>query len=468
MKETSTSILAVCFVLFGLVSLCFAQEREPPTKEVEQLKRRLTESEQKIKELQEELSTLKEKIDELSKAKAEPEKKDEVELLRRLAEKEAEAITEEVPHPPQETVFKEGGIGLQALNPEISITGDAIWTYRNQEGVRRRSDFNFRTLGIHFEAYLDPYTRFKAAVPINENGAELGEAYMTRFGIAEGLNLTIGKFRQQFGVVNRWHKHGLDQVDFPLALRQIFGPGGLNQTGISLDWTMPPLGDASQELTFQLTDGQNDRLFGGNTLGNPSFLLHYKNYRDLSKDTYLEFGLTGLFGWDDEWDVMSGGVLQTRHDSLSTRVFGADLTLSWEPTERMRYRNIEWRSELYVLNRDILAPDGSGKDSLTAWGAYSYLQSKITRTVDLGIRVDFYKPDDKAYAATPEASLAPLAFDGGGHRWQFGPYITWHQSPFVKFRAEYNYGDGPRVQEPEHALMLQAIFAAGPHKHERY
>ncbi len=229
-----------------------------------------------------------------------------------------------------------------------------------------------------------------------------------------------------------------------------------------------PLGDASQELTFQLTDGQNDRLFGGNTLGNLSLLLHYKNYRDLSKDTYLEFGLTGLFGWDDEWDVMSGGVLQIRYDSRSTQVFGVDLTLAWEPTERMRYRNIEWRSELYVLNRDILAPDGSGKDSLTAWGAYSYIQSKMTRTIDVGIRADFYKADDKDYAATPGASLAPLAFDGGGHRWQFGPYITWHQSPFVKFRVEYNYGDGPQVPEPEHTLMLQAIFAAGPHKHERY
>jgi len=80
---------------------------------------------------------------------------------------------------------------------------------------------------------------------------------MTLYNVADDLNLTLGKFRQQFGIVNRWHRHGLDQVDFPLALRQIFGNGGLNQAGLSLDWLMPPAGVASQQLTFQVTDGSN-------------------------------------------------------------------------------------------------------------------------------------------------------------------------------------------------------------------
>jgi len=286
------------------------------------------------------------------------------------------------------------------------------------------------------------------------------------YDVGDDLNLTLGKFRQQFGVVNRWHKHGLDQVDFPVALRQIFGEGGLNQSGVSLDWLMPPAGDVSQQLTLQVTDGDNDRLFGDNSSNRPSILLHYKNFRDLSKDTYLEYGLTGLVGWNDEWSLADGS---TRDDRRVTAVLGADLSVLWEPTEKMRYRNVEWRSEAYLLNKEIVASDGSGRDSIDAWGLYSYLQSKISRTIDIGVRCDFFVPDTKSYADIPGLSLSPLAVTGkNSYLWQVGPYITWWQSPFVKFRVEYNHADGKGIEHAEDIFWLQAIFSAGPHKHERY
>ncbi len=286
----------------------------------------------------------------------------EAELLRRLAETEA-AKEEEHKEEAEEVVFKHGGLALQALNPEISVTGDIVNTYAVGEQTDR-FDADFRNLGIHFESYVDPYTRFKAAVPVTTSFAKIGEAYFTRYGVIKDVNLTFGKFRQQFGVVNRWHKHALDQVDFPLALRQIFGSGGLNQTGLSLQWAMPPLGNSSQELVVQITEGENDRLFSGNALGVPSFLVHYKNYRDLSKDTYLEFGLSALVGWNREWDVHSDDMTITEEDDKYAAVYGVDFTLLWEPTQYMRYRNLEWRSEVYCLNKSILSPDGSGADTL--------------------------------------------------------------------------------------------------------
>jgi hypothetical protein len=386
---------------------------------------------------------------------------DELERLRQMAEREAE---KEEGHAEEgrETEFKALGLNLQQLNPEISVTGDIFCRYTHQEGTRERANFLFRTLGIHVESYLDPYTKLKAAVPVNAAGAAIGEAYMTRFSLLKGLSITAGKFRQQLGVVNRWHKHGLDQVDFPLALKEIFGPGGLNQTGVSVDWSMPPLLGSSQELTVQVTNGENARLFGGNTLSTPSVLAHFKSYRDLSKDTYLELGLTGLLGWNDEWAVGT----DTLHDSLSTRVFGCDLSLLWEPTEKMRYRNVEWRSELYFLNRDIHAPDDGDRDTINSWGFYSYLQSKVTRTLIVGLRFDLYKPDHKTYAT---AGLAPLAYaDEDDHRWQVGPYLTWFQSPFVHLRLEHDHAEGHGMRKREDVVYLQAIFAAGPHKHERY
>jgi len=444
-----------------------------PTEEFEALKAAVADLRGQINEQREdyeaEIGDLKEQIRQLRKAKAAPAESDESELaaLRRLANEKAQEAAEVLKE--KEKGFHAGWLSLQELNPEISVAGDMVGLYQHQEDTRRRSDFDFRVMDIHIESYLDPYSKFKAAVPVTEDWAKLGEVYMTRFGVLEGVNLTFGKFRQQFGVVNRWHKHALDQVDFPLALREIFGDGGLNQTGVSLDAILPVLWGASQEVTVQVTEGSNDRLFGGNTHGTPSILGHYKHFRDLTKDTYLEWGATGLFGWNDDWPVQgAGGGTDQVYNTLSTRVFGLDCTLRWEPTERMRYRNVEWRSELYLLDRDLVAPDGSGEDTLTAWGVYSYVQSKLSRKLDLGMRFDYFQPDSKSYAL-PGLDVTPLAYDAANpYRWQVGPYLTWHQSPFVKYRLEYNHADGSGMEEPEDVGMFQVIFVAGPHKHDRY
>ncbi|MBA7668657.1 hypothetical protein ES703_76772 [subsurface metagenome] len=422
--------------------------------------------ETEINALKKEVSKLGQAVPVSEEAKAE----DELARLRELAESMAGEKKEQ--KAPEETVYKFGGLSLQQLNPEISVSGDFVGHYRHQAETRKRTDAEIRGLELNFQSYLDPYSRIKATTHISDDGVDLEEVYLTHFTVLENATLDLGRFRQQFGVVNRWHEDALDQVQYPLALRRIFGEGGLNQTGASIEWTLPKWGQAYQGLTFQVTNAENESLFGGDTLGNPSLLLHYKNYRDLSRDTYLEFGLTGLFGWNDEWqmDAVAPGNVE-KHDTLGTQVFGADLSILWEPADQALYRNVEWRSEVYFLNQDILAPDDSGRDNLNAWGAYSYLQSKVARNLDIGIRADYFKPDSKNYInfETNEASLVPLAYTAkNAERWQICPYVTWWQSEWVKFRCEYDYAFGRGTEGTEHVLWLQAIFSAGPHKHERY
>jgi hypothetical protein len=422
---------------------------------------------QEIQLLKEQLKQLREKSEAIGRDQ--PDAEDEAALLRSLAESTAGVEPAEEVKPPEETVFKFRGLNLRKFNPEISVSGDFLGYYTDQTGTRRRADAEIRGLELNFQAYLDPFSRIKATTHISDDGVDVEEVYMTRFSVLGDASLDLGRFRQQFGVVNRWHEDALDQVQYPLALRNIFGNEGLNQTGVSLGFNFPEWGGAHQGLTLQLTNSENEHLFDGETLGNPSMLFHYKNYRDLSPDTYLELGLSGLFGWSDEWSVMDQGSLVTDRDSLGTQVYGLDLSMLWEPLDQALYRKLEWRSELYFLNRDILAPDGSGRDSLNAWGAYSYLQTKLGRSIEAGIRGDYYEPDSKNYAAVPGASLAPLAYtDSGPYRWQIGPYVTWWQSEFVKYRLEYDYADGDGMESAAHTLWLQAVFAAGPHKHERY
>ncbi|HCO93206.1 MAG TPA: hypothetical protein DIU00_04515, partial [Phycisphaerales bacterium] len=299
----------VPLALMVFPNIIYAQDKASDPNIVEEPNQNILELQRRIDEMQRrydaEIRTLREQIDQSEGQ----EKKAKIQSLRDLAKAEAAKETAAETESEEQT-FTSGALSLQALNPEISVTGDLLYSYRDDTASDQSSDFNFRNLGVHLESWLDPYSRFKGAVEFHEGETELGEGYLTLYNVREDLNVTLGKFRQQFGVVNRWHKHGLEQVDFPLALRKIFGEGGLNQTGLSLDWMMPPAGVSSQQLTFQVTDGSNSRLFDENTSNRPSLLAHYKNYRDLSKDTYLEWGLSGLLGWNNKWD-MPGGAEQS-------------------------------------------------------------------------------------------------------------------------------------------------------------
>jgi len=471
------TVAVFMFILFVSVALpCrgFADDDKTQGAELKQLEQQILQLKRQMDEMKQkhetEISALKEKIETLQQGgpPKQVESEDELAKLRKMAESLAGPKKEE--KPPEEVVYKSRGLSLQQLNPEISAAGDLIAYYRDQDGTRQHTDALLRGLELNFQSYLDPFSRLKATTHISDDGVDLEEVYYTHFTMLEGATVDLGRFRQQFGVVNRWHEDAMDQVQYPLALRRIFGEEGLYQTGVSLDWALPEWAGAHHGLTLQVTNTENERLFDGDALGTPSVLLHYKNYRDLSRDTYLEFGLSGLFGWNDEWDIQTApDTVVTKHDALGTRVFGADLSILWEPADRSLYRNIEWRSELYALNRDILAPDGSGRDTINAWGAYSYIQSKIAQNLIVGVRGDYYEPDSKDYAVLPDVSLVPLAYpESNPYRWQVGPYITWWQSEWVLFRAEYDYAWGNGMENDEHVLWFQTIFAAGPHKHERY
>ena len=464
----------VILVAFAACPLATADEADG--NDLTELKNLVLDLKKQMLEMQKthkaEIDALKNEIQELRDSKdtveEPPAEEEEAAALRALAENLA-GEKEEPETDPEETVFKSGDLSLQKLNPEISVSGDFVAQYRHQDETRKRTAAEIRGLELNFQSYLDPFSRLKATTHIHDSEIDVEEAYFTRFSVMENANLDLGKFRQQFGIVNRWHEDALDQVQYPLALRRILGDEGLSQTGASLEWTLPKWGDAYQGLVFQVTNTDNEHLFGGDERGKTFSLFPYGNFRDLSRDTYLEFGLSGLFGWNDQWSVMRGGSLTNVHDTLGTQVFGADMSYLWEPVDEALYKGVEWRSEVFVLNRDILAPDDSGRDGVDAWGAYSYVQTKTSRSTTVGIRGDYFRPDSKSYANVTGAPLNPFAYTSKSpERWQVCPYLTWWQSEFVKFRWEYDYAWGKGMEKPEHVLWFQANFAAGPHKHERY
>lgn len=187
-------------------------------------------------EYRQKIAELEARIGNLEKEKKQAEQKSELEkLLKEAATTAAQKLaTEKIP---ETKVFTSGERQQQALNPNLSVTGDFIENFSDLEVEEHAADehghgalggkqFMLREAEFHIISNLDPYTRAKFFLGIPGGGSlHVGEAYMEWVNLPLNLALKTGKYRTQFGVLNRWHAHGLPQVDRPRVLTQFLGEG---------------------------------------------------------------------------------------------------------------------------------------------------------------------------------------------------------------------------------------------------
>ncbi|MDQ7008026.1 MAG: hypothetical protein Q9Q40_12410 [Acidobacteriota bacterium] len=320
---------------------------------------------------------------------------------------------------------------LSALNPELSITGDMF--YRASDSTR--DAFSAGHWELDLRSDLDPYSKlhFVLGVPEGES-PELEEGYVTWHHLPGGLSLSAGKRRAQFGTLNRFHAHALDQSTYPWALDTAFGEEGLTGTGLFLHWLIPRPWASANEVSLEVFNADNESAFAGAEWERPAWLLRLKNYWDLGADTYLEVGLNHLAGRSSP-----GLPLQHTFDAL-------DMTWNWYPAHRGRYREVLVRGLLMRSRREQDAAP-----AIDSWSGYLYGQVRLSARWITGLRYD--RLDG------PRASAR--------RGWGWTPYLSWWQSEFVRLRAEWAYQDaGPAGVHRE--FRLQLTIAAGPHKHENY
>ncbi|MBN2195311.1 MAG: hypothetical protein JW751_21010 [Polyangiaceae bacterium] len=420
----------------------------PPTPNPE----RERELEQRLHEVEAKLEALGQQIE-----------SDSLERLVAEAENEARGGNEEPP--PDRREFLAGSLALQKLNPEITLCGDILAGLvidggRFYAGESDRSGFGLRGAGLHLQHMLDPYSLFKSAFHFSpSHGVGVEELYVSWFGVAPSTSVTLGRFRQNFGILNRWHEHDLDQSSYPLALRLVLGDEGLVGQGIMVKWLMPPLWAHANELTVEVVDGSNETLFSGEHFTVPSSMVHLKSYYDLSSSTYLELGLTGMFGFNNHRGVAAEDGRLWDEPWRRTVATGSDLTVYWSPLDRAKYQSFTWRSEFYYVAKEL--PEDSRQLGSNSWGVYSYLQRQLATQWFAGVRGDV---------------ALPTLRDSDELTWDIVPYLTFWQSEFVYFRLEYQHArylpysarEDTLERRTDNRALLQVDFAAGPHKHEKY
>lgn len=351
---------------------------------------------------------------------------DELAALRAAAASAAGRDTSAKPDTTGRTKFVGRERSQPQLNPEISVTGDVRAAAR-RPGVQREN-FDPREFEVGFQSPLDPYSSTKIFVSLENGEVSIEEGYAYWTGLPGHIRFDIGKFRQQFGEVNRWHLHALPETEYPLALRTYLGSDGLAGTGISLYRAFGGLG--THEVMAQLTRSASDgELFGGG--GRPTYLVHLLNFWQLTGSTYAQLGGTALYGTNPD-------------SSLRTKVGGIDFRLTWRPPARALYREWTLRGELFALRKEY------GGAGTTRLGWYAGTTYKLNQRWIAGARYD--------YVEDPLSGLITR---------QVIPSLTLWESEWVELRAQYTWAKiaaGPSTNQ----FALQAVWAMGPHKHETY
>jgi len=443
------SVALALVVAVGAGPWLFAQEAGttagapgPKTDRMEQL-------EKTVEALSRQLAAVQKELAELKAEREAARREEEIENMRREAVAEASRPAAlGSPELDTTTRFVSGTRMQPQLNPELSVTGDLFFVGGNHQ----QEEFQARHFELDIQSYLDPYTRlhvvFGYHAPHHEStfgapegetgyvpgGWGLGEGYVTWLNLPGSLTLTVGKKRQQFGVLNRWHLHALDQTDLPWVLQESFGDHGLSGTGVSLDWLMPRLWSTVNELTVEVMNADNPVAFAGGDWQHPSILARLKNYWDLTPNSYFELGLDGLHGNAD------------RHGHLSHDFWALDACYNWYPAGKELYREITFRG---MLLRSILDQEDGG--SHRAWGGYVYGQLKFSPHWITGLRYDRVFDQQEA----------------GHSYWGFTPYMTFWQSEFVRLRGQFSYRKDD-LFGIDRRYELQLTVAAGPHKHDKY
>ncbi len=280
-----------------------------------------------------------------------------------------------------------------STNPDLSAIGDFRSSYTNIGP--RKVDLYFNQLELQISSVVDPYARadfmysFSKDMTTGELGSDLEIATLTSLTLPYQLQLTLGKFKPVFGKINVLHPHAFSFVDFPKMTSNYFDEEGMSLEGASLSWLVPNPYDFYQELTIEtgrvgaepnasFVRGENSQL---------SYASHLKNFFDMTQNSTLEFGISGLNG--------------PNRFGYSTTIGGLDLTYKWKPVQSNVLQSFTWQSELLLSSMRL-----SDANLSKTHGAYSLAEYQFAQRWFVGGRYDFSEyPGDASRQDIAETAL---------------------------------------------------------------
>ena len=435
--------------------------------ELEQLKERVAELEQKIRQ-----------PDQSAEPAAEEASLDAILAAMRQEQ------TETIPSPSRP--FDLHG-SLQSFNPDISLIFSGLYHGDSRsggiesilddvDGFKTRDvgafdkGFQIQEIELFLSAPIDPFFFGYANLVFDEDGAELEEAVVRTTSLPWGLEVKGGKFFSDFSRANWMHPHDWDFADRPLTSNLFFGEAGLNQAGVQVSWLAPT--DFKLLLGAEFLQGNNDDMFNyigrenGNGLDNhagPRLTVQWAKYSpNLPNNHDAQIGVFHGYGrHQDEWE--DRGWL----DGYS-QFAGADFVYKYDAPYALGYQNFTLQGEYIYRQRDT---DLKGVIDSVADGAFIG-NSRVDKQDGYYLQgVYGFAPQWRTGLRWEQVGLLNRSRFPDGSRESYGDsrrlsaMVDYTPSDFSRFRLQLSRGeyqiDGSR--EEVYQAMFQVIFSLGVH-----
>jgi hypothetical protein len=405
-------------------------------------------------ELRRKIESLEQRLNE-ERARAEKERQAAEERLRALETQidELRAKSEAAPAAAAAAPSLPSFAGI--LNPAIGASLNFVFRGSNQKmfaenGKRIDNQPNLREAEIDARAAVDPYADGVLIVSIEspspgdfETSVEEGYVTLKKLPFLDvmplGLSLDLGRFRPEFGKINKLHTHDLPQTTRPLVIEEFLGQDGFSEDGVSGRLFVPTPWDEEESLDLTLQALSGDVAIASGGSNNQGFLGHARWFRTLGSASDLELG---------------GSSYYARNDSpgLDAEMYGADLLYRWKPLRGGESTSFLLGTEYLFANRHFLESDATGAEvhsHTEPQGFYGYAQYQPAARWYVGVRGDWTE------------SIDDTAVRGSGVM----PYVSYYFSEFLRFRLDYEHiwGHHPEEQAPNTVyLETNVIFGAHP------
>ena len=455
-------------------------ELEALKKEVEELRRRDVEKQGKLEDLQRQVEAMRSQL-----PAAEKPVTPELAIEKALKEIEAPApvsvTTDLFARQAGGTTFRLIDISLNALFAAGSST-ERDASLGNLEGGDhdpRKRGFTAQNVELSLKGAVDPYLTGEAYITylidpiVGDTRVELEEAFFTTQSLPYGLQLKGGHFFTEFGQINPQHPHQWHWLDEPVINTRLFGPDGMRAPGVRLGWLTPLPWFSEFQVGVQNANGEtmssflaNEEFFEERPIGGRPFV--NRDVRSLKDLTYLT-------RWVNSWNVSDTITTKSGLSGLfgpnasgpdgHTRIYGADLKLTWRPTTSFRgWPFFLWQSE--VMGRDYAADRFSDgvtdlpRKTLRDWGLYTQALYGFSYGWAAGLRYELATGSGASVLAYNGRDADPFRDD----RHRISPLLAWHPSEFSRIRLQYNYDRADHLERQDaHSVWLGVEFLYGTH-----
>ncbi len=372
---------------------------------------------------------------------------------------------------------------------------------------------------------VDPYFTGEAHIltsvnpSTGETALELEEAFLTSSALPYGLQLEVGHFLTEFGLINPQHPHFWDWIDQPVVNSRMFGGDGMRQAGFRISWLPPTPWFSEFHFGMQNAGGVTMASFlggelahahgGGNGHGggdehghageDEQADEHADEHDHGGEDERAEEHAEGIQGdgiagrpivaqdvrgfgdflyltrWENSFDFtddvtavfgLSGlyGPNSTGRDA-DTWLYGLDMKWRWQPAGNFGYPFLTWQTE--IMKRDYHAARYTQETetgdfaslpgrTLKDWGLYTQLLYGFQTRWAAGLRYE--------YAGGSGHSIGGRKNDPfRDDRHRLSPLLVWRPSEFSRIRLQYNYDMASHLKNDAHTIWLGFEWLYGAH-----